>query len=96
MKVKELIGLLQKFDPEAKLNFEVGFASKYRETCAKLILEDKQDGDGCLQFMDVTRIDQELDVNDEISDVNIHLIQSYYKDEYFDECLRKVCEKSKK
>ena len=90
MKVKELMSLLKKVDPEAEVNFEVRNSHAYRVTCAKLVLEDdgtnENDGDACLSNLEVSRIKQESFTYYD-SEVNIHLVQSYYNDEYFKERL---------
>lgn len=100
MKVKELVSLLSKFDPEADLNFEVGSHPNYRALCAKLVLEDdgtpERDGDGCLAYMTVVSMDQETYFYSKESEATIHLIQSYYNDEYFEEKLREFLENKKK
>lgn len=82
MKIKDIIKVLQDFDPEMEPNFCVGYNLSYRVTCAKQVLK-KPDGQLLLAKMTISKIRSEFDAFSGEEKVNIILEQDYYSQKHF-------------
>lgn len=94
MKIKDIIRVLQGFDPEIEPNFCLGSHRNYRKICAEQVLNEF-DGDGLLTNMSIISIKSEHYAGGD-EEVNIILQQNYFKEEYFDTLIDEYLQKQKK
>ena len=91
MKVRDIVAALSKVDQNADINFRVGYTPAYRKLCAKL-LNEEEGGDGCLSYLCIGNVKSEQYFPNGEPTVEITLVQDYFTEDYFDECLRQFIE----
>lgn len=89
MKVREFIEVLKHADPDAEVGFNLGNDERYKLTCIKLALEEKE-GVSIFESMEAKEAIAYTDIEHGPTSFTVILGQGFYTETYFNDVMKGV------
>ena len=92
MKNKDLIAILNKFDLDGEISFNIGKYDLYKRTVATIALEDDINDTSLdiLNDLEVSAVDSSYDIGTGMTEISICLFQTNITSEYFEEVKNRI------